>query len=48
MPTSADEVRSFWGSIRYYRRFVPNFDSIAKPLTLKTHNDFDRSRPKGI
>ena len=53
--TTANEVRSFWGLIGYYRRFVPNFRSIAKPLTLKTHKDlakkkiyFDRRRPKSI
>ena len=29
VPTSADEVRSFWGLIAYYWRFVPNFGSVA-------------------
>ena len=44
VPTSADEVRSFLGLIGYYRRFVPNFGSIAKPLTLKTHKDLAKKK----
>jgi hypothetical protein len=32
-PSSASEIRSFLGLTGYYRRFVPNFSSIAKPLT---------------
>jgi len=38
-PVSADEVRSFLGLAGYYRRFIPNFGSIAHPLTAKSHND---------
>ncbi len=47
MPTSAHEVRSFLGLIGYYRRFVPNFGSIAKPLekiALKTHKDIAKKK----
>ncbi len=44
VPTSADEVRSFLGLIGYYRRFVPNFVSLAKPLTLKTHKDVAKKK----
>jgi hypothetical protein len=32
-PSSVSEIRSFLGLAGYYRCFVPNFSSIAKPLT---------------
>src|SRR3954470_21940361 len=32
-PTKATEVRSFLGTIGYYRKFIKNFSSIAAPLT---------------
>jgi hypothetical protein len=32
-PSSVSEIRSFLGLAGYYRHFVPNFSSIAKPLT---------------
>ena len=31
-PTSKKEVRSFIGSCSFYRKFLPNFSGIAKPL----------------
>ncbi|GJW24028.1 putative nucleotidyltransferase, ribonuclease H [Tanacetum coccineum] len=38
-PTSPTEVRSFLGLVGYYRRFIADFSSIAKPLTLLTQKN---------
>ena len=32
-PTSINEIRSFLGLAGYYRRFIPEFSRIAKPMT---------------
>jgi hypothetical protein len=39
-PTIVKEVRSFLGFARYYRPFVKNFSTIAKPLTKLTQANF--------
>eukprot|EP00117_Sycon_ciliatum_P028415 scpid16971/ scgid22840/ Retrovirus-related Pol polyprotein from transposon 412; Protease; Reverse transcriptase; Endonuclease len=39
VPSSAREVRSFLGFASYYRRFVPNFSTVAGPLHHLSHKD---------
>ena len=37
-PTTLTEVRSFLGFVIYYRRFIPNFSKVAKPLNILLQN----------
>ena len=37
-PTTVTEVRSFLGFVSYYRRFIPNFSKVAKPLNALLQN----------
>ena len=39
LPKTVRDVKSFCAFIGYYRKFIRNFASIAKPLTLLTKND---------
>ena len=38
-PSAVTEVRSFLGLCSYYRKFIPNFSAIAKPLTKLTEKE---------
>jgi hypothetical protein len=44
-PTTVHQVRSFLGLAGYYRRFIPNFSKLVKPITslLKNDNKFNWS-----
>ena len=37
-PTTVTEVRSFLGFVSYYRRFIPRFSKVAKPLNKPSQN----------
>ena len=45
IPTSPKDIKSFLGFVSYYRRFIPDFSNIAKPLTnlLKKNVEFSWS-----
>jgi hypothetical protein len=42
LPTFVSEVQSVVGLVGYYRRFIPNFFNVAKPITklLKKGNKY--------
>ena len=37
-PTTVTEMRSFLGFVSYYRRFIPNFSKVARPLNKLLQN----------
>ena len=38
-PTTVHQVRSFLGLDGYYRRFIPDFSKLVKPITSLLKND---------
>ena len=38
-PKTVHQVRSFLGLVGYYRRFIPNFSQLTKPITNLLKND---------
>jgi hypothetical protein len=38
-PTTVHQVRSFLGMAGYYRRFIPDFSKLVKPITSLLKND---------
>jgi hypothetical protein len=38
-PTTVHQVRSFLGLTGYYRRFIPDFSKLVKPITSLLKND---------
>ena len=45
-PTTVTKVRSFLGFVSYYRRFIPNFCKVAKPLNKLLQNLEGDNQPK--
>ncbi|GJT02394.1 hypothetical protein Tco_0823563 [Tanacetum coccineum] len=41
-PKSATEIRQFLGLAGYYRRFIEGFSKIAKPMTKRTTEEYER------
>ena len=39
--TTPKEMKQFLGLIRYYRKFVPKFADLARPLNVLTRKDVD-------
>ena len=38
-PRSPKEIKQFLGLVGYYRKFIPRFSDVAKPLTRLTRHD---------
>ena len=44
-PKSSREVKSFLGLVNFYRRHLPNFSAVVRPLTALTRHDKDSKAP---
>ena len=44
-PTTPKEIKQFLGLVGYYRKFIPRFADIARPMTNLTKQDLKVSRP---
>ena len=40
-PRTPKEVKQFLGLVGYYRKFIPQFADIARPLNALTHKSVD-------
>ena len=40
LPSNIEEVRTFLGLTGYYRRFIPNYATVAQPLTKLTSKEY--------
>ena len=42
-PVTSKELRSYLGLMGYYRKFIPGFATIARPLYHLTHRDASKT-----
>ena len=40
-PTTPKEVKQFLGLVKYYRKFIPKFADLARPLNILTRKDVE-------
>jgi len=48
LPTNQSEARAFLGKVSYYRRFIRDFSSIARPWTAVTGKEKDKGKNQPI
>ena len=47
-PTDLTETRKFLGFVGYYRKFIPKYSDIARPLTNLTRKDYHLNGPRHV